>query len=123
MTEMGGLEHNPGMSAADLRVLRSAATGEGLIPLSLSLLSDLMEMMKETRTFFEELMANMTPDQAAFVRRLRVDEGYSWRAVAETCHVEWAGSWEPPSNQIMGMVLCERAAAGFGEEPDAPPWN
>ena len=123
MSDLGDLEHDPGISAADLRVLRSAATGEGLIPLTPSSLSDLMEMAKETRAYFEEVMPSVTPDQAAFVRRLRVDEGYSWRAVAETCHIEWAGTWEPPSNQIMGMILCERAAEVFGEDPDAPPWN
>ena len=123
MNDLGDLEHDPRISAADLSVLRSAATGEGLIALTPSSLSDLIEMAKETRTYFEELMATVTPEQAAFVRHLRVDLGYSWRAVAATCHLEWRGTWEPPSNQIMGMILCERAALVFGEDPNAPPWN
>ena len=118
-----GPENDPRVSAADLAVVRAAATGEGVYVLQPGDLEWLMDAAKATREHFEALMATLTMDQAALVRRLRVDEGYSWRAVAETCHVEWAGTWEPPSNQIMGMILCERAAALHGEDAEIAPWN
>lgn len=65
----------------------------------------------------------MTAERAAFVRRLRVDEGYTWRGVAAACAAEWDGDWQPPSNQLMGMALCEAAAAHFGETYMSEPWN
>jgi hypothetical protein len=65
----------------------------------------------------------ITPERAAWVRRLRVDESYSWRAVAHACHEAWQGGWEPPSNQIMGISICESAARHFGEDAWEAPWN
>ncbi len=32
-------------------------------------------------------------------------------------------NWGPPSNQIMGMVLCEKAALFFKENFREAPWN
>ncbi|MBU0846725.1 hypothetical protein KKH23_06000 [Patescibacteria group bacterium] len=65
----------------------------------------------------------MTLGQAKAVRVLRVDKGYSWRAVAEACYELGWGKWSPPSNQIMGMALCERAAQLLGEDYEKEPWN
>jgi len=70
---------------------------------------------------------HMTKEQAEFVRKLRVDERYSWRAVARRCYGnhrfrDWS-KWDPPSNQIMGMALCERAAVMYGEDYEKEPWN
>ena len=72
----------------------------------------------------------MTKEQAAMIRSWRVDEHYTWRAVARVAFgmaaIGWWpgwGLWHPPSNQIMGMALCERAAKFFNEKYMEPPWN
>lgn len=67
--------------------------------------------------------AAMTPGRARVVRKLRVDDGYTWRAVAVACHTEWGGNWEPAGHQGMGIVLCEAAAKMLGENPYDEPWN
>lgn len=66
---------------------------------------------------------HMTRERAQYVRDLRVVRGYTWRAVAEACCREWQGPWDPPSNQLMGMALCESAATMRGERYREPPWN
>ena len=58
--------------------------------------------------YSEGVASRITVDQAALVRGLR-DEGYTWRGIAETCHLEWGGDWQPPSNQIVGEHLCREA--------------
>ena len=65
----------------------------------------------------------LTREQAAMVRRLRVKHQYSWRAIAETCHRIWHGDWEPPFNQVIGMGICAAAARHFGEDSNEAPWN
>lgn len=78
------------------------------------------------RTFDEAerlLLDVLTPERCAFVRRLRVDEDHSWRAVATVCHETWGASWEPPSNQLWGMALCKLAALAHGEDYMSDPWN
>ncbi|MBA7698480.1 hypothetical protein ES703_107157 [subsurface metagenome] len=72
---------------------------------------------------FKELCSPMELWQARIVRVLRVEEKCSWRAVAERCHNLGWGKWSPPSNQIMGMALCERAAQLLGEDYEKEPWN
>lgn len=64
-----------------------------------------------------------TPERVRFIRRLRVDEDYTWRAVAEACHAAWRGDWEPPANQLMGMALCQVAAEALRENFLEDPWN
>ena len=68
---------------------------------------------------------NMTAEQAAFVRKLRLgldgEPQHTWRAVAEACSDEWGGDWD--SNQLAGMDLCRYAAAHFGEDHNEEPWN
>ena len=66
---------------------------------------------------------DLTREQAAMVRRLRVKHQYSWRAIAETCHRVWHGDWDPPFNQVIGMGICATAARFFGEDSNEPPWN
>lgn len=61
--------------------------------------------------------------RARTVRELRCDLRYSWRALAAECHRRWDGAWDPPSNQLMGMALCERAAQILGEDAHELPWN
>lgn len=65
----------------------------------------------------------LTPERCSFVRRLRVDLDYTWRAVASECYDKFNGDWEPSSNQLVGMSLCEHSAKYFNEDGDKPPWN
>jgi len=115
-------DEDPRVSHADRAVWRAAATGEGLIPItSREQLLDLARAATLAKASFDHDFAGMTIAQAAFVRQLRVVEGYTWRAVAETCAIEWAGDWG--SNQLAGLALCERAAAMHDEDPNTEPWN
>jgi hypothetical protein len=59
--------------------------------------------------------------KAAFVRRLRVDQRLTWRAIARACSTAWKTDWE--SNQLAGMAVCECAAEWFLEDYMKPPWN
>lgn len=69
----------------------------------------------------------MTPTHCQEVRDLRIDsdgEVYgSWRYVAGECHKRWQASWEPHTNQLWGMALCQIAAEFFGENSREAPWN
>jgi hypothetical protein len=121
------------LDPVDQEIYRQSVTGEGLIKIeSAEQLQALAELAMMAKTAFDEDVAAMlTPARAADVRRFRVDEGCSWRAVAHSCHDAWLAElpeeiregWFPPSNQLMGMALCEAAARHFGEDPEQPPWN
>lgn len=65
----------------------------------------------------------LTQEKAKVVRRIRVEQGYAWSEVAETCHRLFNGDWFPVSNQLMGMALCEVAAEFFNEHYQEEPWN
>lgn len=111
---------------ADSAVARGVdPASEGLIPInSIEDLQDLVKAANETYKSFEKQVADMTRKEAREVRRVRVDEGYSWRAVARHFHdLGDFGEFSPPSNQLAGMALCERAAKHFGEDYMSPPWN
>lgn len=87
--------------------------------------AELAKLGREIAASFQEQARDVvTPERAAFVRKLRVDDGGTWRWVAERCHDAWTDcAWDPPSNQLMGMALCERAAELFGEDYMQEPWN
>lgn len=121
---MSDLPEDPRISTGDRDIVHSAVTGEGLVPItSAEQFMAIARMAEETKTVFDGKVENLSAEQCAYVRRLRVDEGYSWRAVAEACYLEWQGDWLPPSNQLMGMALCEKAAKHFGEEYMDSVWN
>lgn len=112
----------------DVKVMTSAATGEGLIEVTPELLEQLAEAARLAWEAAGEDAARFvkTKDDARYVRRLRVDDGLSWRQVADACHARWkaAGAgWSPASNQIWGMAFCQRAADVLGEDAQAEPWN
>lgn len=65
--------------------------------------------------------ADLTTEKAAQVRRWRIDEDMSWRAVAQAASDLWGSDYG--SNQIYGMDLCAVAAVLLGEDPDKDPWN
>jgi hypothetical protein len=103
---------------------------EGLTLVQIKSVKDLKRLAKmahDTKTTFDSQMGKMTLRQAKEIRKIRVDKGYSWRMVARTCHDRgyWKtlGKWEPTSNQLMGMALCERAAKFFNEEYMDKTWN
>jgi hypothetical protein len=116
------------LGEGDRKIFESMETGGGLIEIeSVAQLMALGNALAATFKHYQEICrAKMTHDQAVFIRGLRVDEGYSWRAVAEACYEqEWEGweQWGPPSSQPMGMALSERAAEFFNENYMEPPWN
>jgi hypothetical protein len=62
----------------------------------------------------------MTIDQANAIRDIRGSRGFTWRAVGEACagpDDDWA------EGQVVGRLICERAAALLGEDPNRNPWN
>lgn len=67
----------------------------------------------------------MTPERARYVRKLRVDDGLTWRGIAEAWEKEFAAvaDWKFDGNQLAGMALCEAASERFGENHMEPPWN
>jgi len=102
------------LDPTDQAIMDSIITGKGLITItSREQLMDFARMAGEVKDSFDKLFENMTKEQAIFVRELRVDEGYSWRAVASACNKEWGGDWG--SNQLAGMAICEKAATFFDE--------
>jgi len=102
--------------------------GGGIPIKSVEQLEALAKALVKTFNYYrEQAKKNMTRDQAEFIRKLRVEDGYSWRAVARRCHdnyrfKDWP-KWKPESSQPMGMALCERAAEIFGENYQGEPWN
>ena len=112
------------LSSADKEILESVKTGKGMITIeSVEQLRDIAKQAAERFKEFKELCSPMELWQARIVRILRVEKKCSWRAVAEVCHNLGWGKWSPPSNQIMGMALCERAAQLLGEDYGEEPWN
>lgn len=94
-------------------------------PLTFEELVELGRKADERMQEFTDLVRSLTPGQAVEVRHWRVDEHMTWRRVARAAYLEgwFHRSWEPPSNQIMGMALCERAALIHSENYIEAPWN
>ena len=116
------------LGSGDREILESMKTGQGLIEItSMEQFMAIAKALGATFDYFRGVCREkMSHDQAVFIRSLRVDQGYSWRAVAESCFEQlWEGweRWAPPSSQPMGMALCERAAELFDENYMEPPWN
>ncbi len=114
----------------DAKILRSVQTGQGFIEIkSKEQLEYIAKgLVAALDGCLELCRQHMTKEQAEIVRKLRVDEGYSWRAVAHACHeLKWWPAdeyWDRvPSAQPMGMALCEVAAEFFDENGREPPWN
>ncbi len=124
VTEDKAIHQGAILSSADKEILESVKTGEGMITIaSVEQFQDMAKQAAERFEEFKELCSHMERRQAKVVRMLRVDKGYSWRAIAETCYRFGWGKWSPPSNQIMGMALCKRAAQLLGENYEEAPWK
>lgn len=79
------------------------------------------------KTYVQAFSMLMTIGEARQVRAWRVDQRRSWRSVARTAFErcdEWHWpKWDPPSNQLAGMALCEVAAKKLGGSYRKEPWN
>jgi len=60
----------------------------------------------------DEVANLMPPERAEFVRKLRIDEGYTFRAIAAASAEEWGATWG--SNQLIGEDLCRATAETLG---------
>lgn len=116
-------EQKSKIDPADEALLKSAATGEGLVEVTPEGLMELAQMAKDTHDhFMTDIRKLITKERAEEVRILRTG-GYSWRAVARECHERFNGTWSPVSNQLAGMALCEVSAEFFGEHYMDEIWN
>ena len=111
------------LSDADIRTMTGPAR-----KLDASEIPALQEAVRSTSALFMmEISKIMDRALAVRVRQLRVDEGCSWRRVAEIMYAETHARsetvWQPPSNQLAGMAFCRLAAQELGEDPNAEPWN
>ncbi|MBA7616095.1 hypothetical protein ES703_23386 [subsurface metagenome] len=124
VTEDKAIHQSAILSSTDKEILDSVKSGEGMITIeSAEQLQEMAKAAAERFEEFKELCSPMELWQARIVRVLRVEENCSWRAVAEACYKLGWGKWSPPSNQIMGMALCNRAAQLLGEDYKKEPWN
>jgi len=99
-------------------------SGEGYVITSVEEMNKLAEQAQERFGEFGEQVAGMTKDQSKKVRTWRVDDGYSWRSIAQQVHeLGWFGEFYPSSNQLAGIALCDKAANMLGEEYMKEPWN
>ncbi|MER5500254.1 hypothetical protein ACFYXP_26920 [Streptomyces sp. NPDC002466] len=63
----------------------------------------------------------ITPEMAAQIRSWRVDQDFTWRAVARAASERWGSG--RGGNQLYGKELCVAAAKVLGEDPCREPWN
>ena len=63
----------------------------------------------------------ITPEMAAQIRLWRVDEEFTWRAIAAAASDRWGSDFG--SNQLYGEDLCIVAAQMLGEDACKAPWN
>ena len=123
LTDDKGLHQPTVLSQTDMEIMKEVQSGGGVLIKSPDELKELARAAGERFKEFKELCSPMTLEQAKVVRKLRVEKGFSWRAVAQACYNLGWGKWSPPSNQIMGMAICERAAQLLNENYMKPPWN
>lgn len=117
------------LDQTDEAILEEVKSGGGVVIESAEQLQALAKGLSDTFDHcLEFCRKNMTEEKARYIRKIRVDEGYSWRAVARACHE--IGGWpineywnRVPGAQPMGMALCEVAAEFLGENYRAAPWN
>ena len=74
---------------------------------------------------FEEVSKAMTLSQACQIRVWRIQDRMTWRAVARAAYRDgfFQRQWHPPSNQLLGIALCNKASRFWGEKATEPPWN
>ncbi len=110
-TRMGEAEH------------RTLIEAPGTI-VTLEKLKELAALARERKLEFDVIAcAGMSYQRALRIRELRSQ--LSWRGVAVETYAEWGADalWEPPTNQLAGMALCEAAAHVLQEDPHKFPWQ
>lgn len=101
----------------------------GIVLTKKDIVSLSMQGDRRKRLFDTLLEEKMTREQAEQIALWRTFSRYTWRSVARAAFGKVAGGywklwrWEPPSNEILGMALCERAAKFFNQDYWKPPWN
>lgn len=109
---------------------QDAIVNAGLIPITVDQLMELAAMARDRKDGFDAVAKRcMTRERALRIKELRGDN--SWRGVAGICFSEWTADgiiapgdhWYPPTNQLMGMSLCEIAANFLNENVDDFPWQ
>lgn len=96
----------------------------GLVTLSFDELVDLAKKAGERITEFVEIVDSMILPQAHQIRSWRIEQRMTWRSLASAAFGEgWFEQWDPPSNQIMGMALAQKAAQLCNENYREEPWN
>lgn len=65
--------------------------------------------------------STLTTEMTRQIRTWRVDQDFSWRAVAQAASDLW--DLDFGSNQLYGEDLCAAAAHVLGENPYREPWN
>jgi len=82
VTDDSSIHKKQRLDPSDMEILEEVKTGEGLITISAEELKKLAEAAANTFKECQEMVEPMTKEQAEVVRKLRVEEGYSWRAIA-----------------------------------------
>src|SRR5262245_36737601 len=87
---------------------------EGMVNLSAD---DVMKMAQQAREKYDMyslmILKIMDKKRAKEVYDFRVTQRYTWRLLAVACWSKWeeaAHIWQPPTNQLAGMALCEVAS-------------
>ena len=93
---------------------------KGLIRMTPEQLIVMGKAGNETWKMFDKYI-KLNKRTAKLVRHLRVQQHFTWRAVARRCALLWEGPWG--ANQIAGMTLCQKAAKLLGEDFMKEPWN
>lgn len=75
----------------------------------------LAEQGNEKKKQFDHIANLLTITAAREIRKWRVEEHLTWRAIARRATKD--------SNQLLGMAFCERAALMCGEDYRKDPWN
>lgn len=71
-----------------------------------------------------EDIEEINQEQAEFIKNLRVNQNYSWRAVAREFADRFPEiKWVDKGNQISGMILCDAARDFFNEDVEKDNWN
>lgn len=86
-------------------------------------LDETLTMVSSATDTFQHFIDNVELDETMlkYIREMRVERRYTWRAVAETMSELTKGDWG--SNQLAGMAFCDKAARHFNEYYQQEPWN
>lgn len=131
MSTAEALENMKKEKPEKFKELKNKFEGQAGKALTMDEIADLGRQGRDRKAYYDRIAGpGMTKDQALEIRFWRTQGHYSWRAVARAAFGMvmsngWHGwmLWDPPSNQLMGIALCERAAGFFGENYRYPPWN